>query len=205
MKRAREILKTFFETGDRPTENQFGDLIDSYFHIDDGAIITGIIVDDNGNTCIKLSDASEIRIQKQDDTFEIAQITNLQSELDRRVINIPGKVLTDVNFTVELSNKLANLENYIPPEMVSIGYVENLTEELESIRNAIDTKEDRGVQNNIVVTVDLGVIQYDVSSDPLLAVAEAINSLDPPIEVREEENVIFEFDLEERFFESEIS
>ena len=35
MKRTKEELKEFFQTGDRPTENQFGDLIDSIVGIDE--------------------------------------------------------------------------------------------------------------------------------------------------------------------------
>ena len=35
MKRTKEELKTYFETGDVPTESQFSDLIDSIAHVDD--------------------------------------------------------------------------------------------------------------------------------------------------------------------------
>ena len=39
----RSILKTFFETGDVPTQEQFSNLIDSYIHqTDDGLTLTGI-------------------------------------------------------------------------------------------------------------------------------------------------------------------
>ena len=39
----RSILKTFFETGDVPTEDQFGDVFDSYIHqTDDGLTLVGI-------------------------------------------------------------------------------------------------------------------------------------------------------------------
>lgn len=35
MKQTRDILKTYFETGDQPTESQFAQLIDSYAHLDE--------------------------------------------------------------------------------------------------------------------------------------------------------------------------
>jgi hypothetical protein len=39
----RSILKTYFETGDVPTQDQFSNLIDSYIHqTDDGLILDGI-------------------------------------------------------------------------------------------------------------------------------------------------------------------
>ncbi|MFT5891742.1 MAG: hypothetical protein ACI9Y7_001849 [Dokdonia sp.] len=35
MRQERETLKTYFETGDRPTESQFAELIDSYAHLNE--------------------------------------------------------------------------------------------------------------------------------------------------------------------------
>ena len=35
MRKERETLKTYFETGDRPTESQFTELIDSYVHLNE--------------------------------------------------------------------------------------------------------------------------------------------------------------------------
>ena len=43
---SREVLKTFFETGDVPTESQFGNLIDSMVHqLDDGLSYDGATPD----------------------------------------------------------------------------------------------------------------------------------------------------------------
>lgn len=47
--KSRSILKTYFETGDVPTQEQFGDLIDSYIHqTDDGLILVGMGVTPDG-------------------------------------------------------------------------------------------------------------------------------------------------------------
>ncbi|CAL2079912.1 hypothetical protein T190611E02C_10933 [Tenacibaculum sp. 190524A05c] len=35
MKRNKEVLKEFFETGDKPTQSQYADLIDSLAHVDE--------------------------------------------------------------------------------------------------------------------------------------------------------------------------
>jgi hypothetical protein len=44
--RSRTVLKTYFETGDYPTEAQFGDLIDSMTNTtDDGTPITSVVTD----------------------------------------------------------------------------------------------------------------------------------------------------------------
>jgi hypothetical protein len=46
----RAILKTFFETGDVPTQDQFSNLIDSYIHqTDDGLTLTGIAATSDGS------------------------------------------------------------------------------------------------------------------------------------------------------------
>ena len=48
---SRNILKTFFETGDVPTQEQFGDVIDSYIHqTDDGLTLVGIGVVPDGSS-----------------------------------------------------------------------------------------------------------------------------------------------------------
>ena len=39
----RTVLKTFFNTGDRPTEENFVDLIDSNLNLTDGGTLTGIL------------------------------------------------------------------------------------------------------------------------------------------------------------------
>jgi hypothetical protein len=45
----RSILKTFFETGDVPTQEQFANLIDSFVHqTDDGLTILGIVYTADG-------------------------------------------------------------------------------------------------------------------------------------------------------------
>lgn len=36
------VLKTFFETGDKPTQQQFWDFLDSYIHKDDGIAISDV-------------------------------------------------------------------------------------------------------------------------------------------------------------------
>jgi len=63
MKQPKEKLKSYFETGDKPTENQFCDLIDSFFHLDSGVIITNITEDDGVGVTISFSDGTSIDIE----------------------------------------------------------------------------------------------------------------------------------------------
>ncbi|KZS42321.1 hypothetical protein AWE51_02455 [Aquimarina aggregata] len=124
MKQPKEVLKTYFETGDKPTEQQFSDFIDSYHHVDSGVIVTNVVVDRLGNQVISLSNGSSFTIPKPSDHTD---------------------------------------------------------------------------QNNTIRVVNLGVIRY--SRSRLLpteedAIVDAINKLAPPLVVSDNEQVIFEFDLQ---------
>ena len=51
----KTVLKTYFETGDFPTEQQFADLIDSFQHIDDALGVTDVTLDAAGETSMDVS------------------------------------------------------------------------------------------------------------------------------------------------------
>ncbi len=63
MKQPKETLKSYFETGDKPTEQEFCDFIDSYHHLDSGTIITEVLQDEDGNQTVSLSDSTSFNIQ----------------------------------------------------------------------------------------------------------------------------------------------
>lgn len=62
MKQSKEVLKTYFETGDQPTQSQYEDVIDSFRHIDDGKVIK-TFNQEEGRQTIVLSDDTEINFQ----------------------------------------------------------------------------------------------------------------------------------------------
>ena len=62
MKKGIETLKSYFETGDIPTQAHFEDLIDSLRHLDDGQTITNVNTDAEGIVSITLSDGNVITI-----------------------------------------------------------------------------------------------------------------------------------------------
>ena len=62
MKRSRNVLKGYFESGDKPTQAQFVDLIDSFFHEEDGKIITSVDETDPENRIINFSDGTNITL-----------------------------------------------------------------------------------------------------------------------------------------------
>jgi len=99
MKKPIDVLKTYFETGDTPTESQFADLIDSFIHKDEGFVITGTENTPEG-LIITFSDGSTetlpiFVLENQ----EISFINGLQDFIDDVSNFITNLQLTDNNFT----------------------------------------------------------------------------------------------------------
>ncbi|MDC9722357.1 MAG: hypothetical protein PSN34_06240 [Urechidicola sp.] len=128
-----EILKTWFETGDKPTQAQFENLIDSFHHIDAGTIITDNQTDGSGIT-LTLSDGSQlvIPIYSLPPNMPISFITDLQSSLDAKVDKVAGKQLSTNDFTAVLKAKLDGLVNYVHPALHQISEVNGLQALLDS-------------------------------------------------------------------------
>jgi len=62
MKRPIDILKTFFETGDRPTQDQFWDWLESFHHLDGGLTVKSDETLANGDIKIIFNDDTELII-----------------------------------------------------------------------------------------------------------------------------------------------
>ncbi|WP_299767418.1 hypothetical protein [uncultured Dokdonia sp.] len=63
MATSKEQLKQYFETGDTPSEGQFGELIDSYRHIDTGEVIS-TVDDADDSTTLTITDGSTVIVPK---------------------------------------------------------------------------------------------------------------------------------------------
>ncbi|NAS30939.1 hypothetical protein GTQ40_08165 [Flavobacteriaceae bacterium R38] len=113
MKQTIETLKTYFETGDKPTQQQFYDLIDSLYHKDEGKLIISIEPLVNGDIGILFQDQSTFTIPKTliPDNWDIDQVNGLLDALNNKVTVEPGKQLSTEDFTTVLKDKLENLEN----------------------------------------------------------------------------------------------
>ena len=143
MKTSIDILKSWFQTGDKPTENQFENLIDSFHHKDEGNIITSYQVFDNGNVSFTLSDGNTTLIEKfiLPNTMPQNFIDGLVETLNSKVDKVTGKQLSDENFSLALKQKLETLENYIHPEFHQITEVDGLQEAIESKVDKIEGKQ----------------------------------------------------------------
>lgn len=130
------VLKTYFETGDRPTESQFSDLIDSFLHKETGVSVTGKSYDSQtGDVIINFSDASSLQFNVAPlGNQEISFINGLQEALNNKVDKEAGKVLSSNDFTNELLNKLNNLENFVLTNQ-EISFINGLQEALNQKAN----------------------------------------------------------------------
>lgn len=112
-KKAIDILKSFFETGDRPTQAQFADLIDSFHHKDGAALINSKSYDpETGAVNIQFTDNSSLNFTIPT-SFTIAQIEQLQEELDDKVDKVAGKGLSANDFTNYFKSLLSSAGSHI--------------------------------------------------------------------------------------------
>ncbi|NAS30941.1 hypothetical protein GTQ40_08175 [Flavobacteriaceae bacterium R38] len=84
MKQTIAILKSYFETGDTPTQQQFSDVFDSLVHKDEGKIITSITQILGGDIVFNFSDTTSMTIpmNQHPDAHSIDFITGLRAALD---------------------------------------------------------------------------------------------------------------------------
>lgn len=125
------VLKTYFETGDRPTESQFADLIDSFIHKTTGSVITARSYDEEtGQVIINFSNGLDPLIFNiaKSESEEISFINGLQDALDNKVDKEAGKGLSSNDLTNELYTKLLNIVGH--PDNETISFITGLQDAL---------------------------------------------------------------------------
>ena len=98
-KKPINTLKEFFETGDRPTQGQFEDLIDSFVHKDSGAVVSSSNFNTvNGLLTLGFSDGTSITLTVPQG-FEITEIDGLADVLALKVDKETGKGLSTNDYS----------------------------------------------------------------------------------------------------------
>ncbi len=136
MKRSIAILKSLFESGDRPSQTDFEDLIDSFVHKDAGVTIKNITVNNEGHFVVTFSDNTLFTVRQLPEALPISFITDLQNILNDKVDKDGNKQLSTEDFTSVLKVKLEQLENYVHPVTHDISEIENLQTSLDGKVNA---------------------------------------------------------------------
>ncbi|CAG2532921.1 hypothetical protein MAR621_03115 [Maribacter dokdonensis] len=147
MKQALNILLAYLTCTDPVMVTKWENILASFWHKDDGSIITNIT--QNGNdwefTTVAANGDETVTViaqYQEPANFDIAKITGLQNALDDKVAKVTGKGLSTQDFTTSLKNKLDSLTQYVPPNSVEIGYINGLQEQLNTLQENINTVSD---------------------------------------------------------------
>lgn len=156
MKTSISTLKSYFERGDKPSQTDFEDIIDSFIHKDAGVAIRSINVNGAGNLVFTFSDNTTEIVKQLPDELPISFITDLQNQLDVKVDKEANKQLSTQDFTTALKSKLEQLENYVHPATHSIAEIENLQPSLDGKIGKIGNETINGLKvfNEIVELID---------------------------------------------------
>ena len=104
-KKSLNIIKSWFKTGLFPTQQQFWDTWDSFFHKDDNIPASQVE---------NLQNLLDQKLDKKDlpdgSDISIDDVSGLRTELDDRVNKVAGKGLSTKDYTTEEKNKLAGVE-----------------------------------------------------------------------------------------------
>ncbi len=115
MKRSRNVLKGYFESGDKPTQAQFVDLIDSFFHEEDGNLIQS--TDQSGGaTVLNFSDGSMLTVTGGSGGGAQNNVTDYRSQFDAGYIyagyllNAQAVITRYNDITIETAQNVSDLE-----------------------------------------------------------------------------------------------
>ncbi|QCW20327.1 hypothetical protein [Flavobacterium phage FPSV-S1] len=116
-KKSIAILKQYYLTGLRPTQQNYHDWLDSFLHKDDGVLITSIVSDPLiGNVTINYTSGDPFIFNVTPTSVPISAVTGLQDVLNNFVLQQNGYGLTQNNFTNEdviLLNELGTYLDYL--------------------------------------------------------------------------------------------
>ncbi|MDH7447692.1 hypothetical protein [Aquimarina sp. 2201CG14-23] len=106
--KTKEELKSYFETGDVPTEEQYRELIDGFYHKNDGKIIKKILDNADDPVVIEFNDGTTLDIPK---FWDMDQVHGLLDALTNKVTVETNKGLSSNDFTNAEKEKLASLSS----------------------------------------------------------------------------------------------
>ncbi|WP_294239729.1 hypothetical protein [uncultured Chryseobacterium sp.] len=150
----REELKTYFETDKHPTQGQFGELIDSYWHKQDN--IPREKIEDLEGLSLKY----DLRWSPTDRKLSLSDSKGkLVSEISLQTLDDEG---TDLRYNTETASlELFNVDNKLLDSIPVADFVKNVGVQLSLNANSLQLKDSRGsVLSGIAFTVsNIGGLQ----------------------------------------------
>lgn len=111
-KKSIEVLKTFFETGDRPTQQQFHDWLDSYHHKDAAALISEKSYDPATSIVkLKFTDNTVLEFALTEN-FTLSSIPELAAAFNQKVDKIAGKALSENDYNDQEKAKVQSNKDH---------------------------------------------------------------------------------------------
>ena len=132
-------LKSYFEKGDKPTQAQFENLIDSFRHIEDGATLVSLTKNEEENFVLEFSNGQKVAIQKTETSRSLADRFIEDTVIEEgyvRYKNNQGDVITQISVDHFVDKISASsffktaVENAIPSSH-SIAYILGLQDALD--------------------------------------------------------------------------
>ncbi|MDB0601063.1 hypothetical protein PL373_07875 [Tenacibaculum maritimum] len=138
MKKSIDILINYLTCEDPVIKSKWLDILQSFYHKDNGQLITGYTTAENGDITMSFTDGASLTIEKfiMPNTMPLNFIDGLVGLLNGKVDKVTGKQLSDENFTLLLKQKLEQLQNYVHPDTHSIS-------EVQGLQGALDGKVDK--------------------------------------------------------------
>lgn len=146
-------LKSFFEPGDRPTAQQFADLIDSFLHKDTGVVIIGKAFNaTTGVLTLEFSDSTAINVTVPTG-FSISQIDGLVAALDNKVTKETGKGLSANDYSAVEKGKVTTATQHINDATQHVS-----TAERTAWNGKVDKVTGKGLSTNDYDATAAGVV-----------------------------------------------
>jgi hypothetical protein len=165
MKQDLNVLIDYLTCTDAVMVTKWQNILASFWHKDDGQLITSIASTENIITITTVDGdgtTTDTRIEQyqEPENFEISKITGLALALEAKVSAEVGKGLSQQNFTTAYLTKLEALTNYNPPNNQEIAYINGLLEALNNLQANINSVSDSIGQGNPIVLYFLGYRLY---------------------------------------------
>ncbi|MEH6405773.1 MAG: hypothetical protein V7767_00685 [Leeuwenhoekiella sp.] len=138
----KAIILGYLTCDDPVVRNKYANILDSFFHKDEGVIITKVEDLEGGSKKITFSDATSITVPSAAEFNQALIEYQQQVELDlgKKVDKVLGKGLSTNDFSNILKQKLDGLQNYVHPDTHTIAEVQNLGDALNQKQDAEEGK-----------------------------------------------------------------
>lgn len=128
-----EILRDYLTCDDPVVRNKYYNLLDSFWHKSQGQLLVNIQQDEQF-IILNFTNDIELKLPKPKElNLTIDDVFGLRKSLGLKVDKVPGKGLSENDFTNELLQKLNNLSNYTHPNSHPISMIDGLQDYLDNL------------------------------------------------------------------------